>query len=240
MLKIVYESILTLVYPQECRNCSNSVEHSADGVACRECWDKVRVFSGSEVLCEKCGAYLGKTGDSRGVSCRQCDDHSYDRAFAAGIYEHALAATVLHLKSKPHLCHRTQEMLSAAYSAASLDKVALIVPVPLSRKRSHARGYNQAEILGSFLAKRFGVPLKNDILIRKTHTPIHRAGMDKKARELTVRNAFEITEASRLNGANILLVDDVFTSGATVSNCARILKKSGAGRVDVMTLARAV
>jgi predicted amidophosphoribosyltransferase len=64
--------------------------------------------------------------------------------------------------------------------------------------------------------------------------------MDKKARELTVRNAFEVVRPKLINGKNIVLVDDVFTSGATASYCAKVLKKNGASRVNVFTLARAV
>ncbi len=69
---------------------------------------------------------------------------------------------------------------------------------------------------------------------------MHRIGMDKKARELTVKNAFEITRPKLIEGKNVLLVDDVFTSGATASSCAKVLKKNGAVGVQVFTLARAV
>ena len=240
MFRTAYESILTLVYPQECRVCGNSVEKSSDGIACGECWERVRIFNGEEILCEKCGAYQGSSGKSQGVSCRQCVDHNYDRAHAAGIYEHALAATILGLKSNSHLCRRTRDILFSTYAAAVLDDVTSIIPVPLSRKRFHERGFNQAEIIAALLNKHFGVPVKNDILVRRSHTPMHRSAMDKKAREITVRNVFEIKKGAEIKGAYILLVDDVFTSGATVSSCAKILKKNGASRVDVLTLARAV
>ena len=240
MLKTVYESLLTLVYPRECRICGNSVENSADGVACAECWDKVRIFDGTEVLCEKCGAYLGKAGEKTGVLCRECDHHYYDQAFAGGIYEQALAATILQLKTDPHLCRRTKEILRAAYDRASDRRPTFIIPVPISRKRFHERGFNQAELLAECLSKQFRIRMANKILIRKSHTPMHRAAMDRKAREVTVKNAFDVVDGSELNGSHVLLVDDVFTSGSTLSACAAILKKNGASRVDVLTLARAV
>ena len=69
---------------------------------------------------------------------------------------------------------------------------------------------------------------------------MHRIGMDEKARELTVRKAFEVTRPKLIEGQNILLIDDVFTSGATASYCAKVLKKHGAAKVNVLTLARAV
>jgi len=240
MFKTVCESVLTLVYPQECHGCGNSVESSSDGVACSDCWNKVRIFTGNESLCEKCGAYLGGTSSSRSISCRQCQDHVYDRAFAIGIYEHALAATVLQLKSNPHLCRRIRDLIISFHAANTLRDATLIVPVPLSRKRLHERGFNQAEVLARSFARPFRTFVRNDVLIRRSHTPMHRAAMDKKARAITVRNAFDVQNAESIKGSHILLVDDVLTSGATASSCAGMLKKNGAGRVDVLTLARAV
>lgn len=240
MFKAIYETILTLVYPQECRICGNSVESSSEGIACSECWKQVRIFSGAEVLCAKCGAYQGSVGQRHSVSCGQCTEHAYDRAFAAGIYEHALAATILHQKKDPHLCGRSRDLLLSAWMRAGLSMTTLIIPVPLSRKRFLERGFNQAEILASFVARQSRIPVSDKFLARRSHTPMHRAAMDRKAREATVRNAFEINNSDQIEGACILLVDDVFTSGATVSRCAEILKKNGAERVDVLTLARAV
>ncbi|MEP7076090.1 MAG: phosphoribosyltransferase family protein [Acidobacteriota bacterium] len=240
MLRTSLETILTLVYPQECRLCGDSVERLSDGVACCKCWVRGRIFDGSEVLCEKCGAVQGTSGGSGTVSCRECVDHEYDRAFAGGVYEHGLAATVLSLKSHQHLCSRGIGVFYSAFSHSGLDDVTFIVPIPLSRKRSHERGFNQAEVLAALIAKKFGIPLRKNILRRKEHTPMHRAAMDRKAREMTVKNAFEVNSESGLAGENILLVDDVLTSGSTASSCAGILKANGAGRVDVLTLARAV
>lgn len=240
MLKATYDSILTLIYPQQCRLCGNSVEQSSDGVACSECWVRSRIFDGSEVLCEKCGAVQGTSGGSGTVSCRECFDHEYDRAFAGGVYEHGLAATVVALKSQPHMCRRGREILYSAFSGSRLDNVSCVVPIPLSRKRFHERGFNQAEVLAAQIAKQFRIPLRKNILHRKAHTPMHRAAMDRKAREMTVKNAFEVDPATDIAGANILLVDDVLTSGSTASICAKVLKAEGADRVYVLTLARAV
>ena len=240
MLKTSYDSILNLIYPQQCSLCGNSVEQSSDGVACGECWESGRIFDGSEALCEKCGAVQGTSGGSGTVSCRECIDHEYDRAFAGGVYEHGLAATVLALKSQPHLCSRGRDILHSAFSGSHLDNVGFIVPIPLSRKRFLERGFNQAEVLASLIAKKFRIPLRKNILRRKEHTPMHRAAMDRKAREMTVKNAFEVDPTTDIAGANIILVDDVLTSGSTASTCAKVLKAKGADHVYILTLARAV
>ncbi len=102
------------------------------------------------------------------------------------------------------------------------------------------RGFNQAEIIAKSVANITGIPVDSHSLVRTTHTPMHRVGMDKRARELTVVNAFKVVRPNLIKGSRILLVDDVFTSGSTASNCAKALKKAGAERVKVLTLARAV
>lgn len=240
MLKAVSDSLFALLYPQPCQNCNNLCEHFAFGVACAECWKKTRVFSGSETLCYKCGAFLSDSAGLFEAFCHRCDEHFYDRAQAAGIYEHGLAASVIHLKTTPQLSKKAKGLFLSAFHNSPFADVTRIIPVPLSRKRRYDRGFNQAVILARILAKDSGLPLDEKILLRKVHTPIHRAAMDRKARDLTVRNAFEIALSASLEGENILLVDDVFTSGATASYCAKALKKKGAGKVYVLTLARAI
>jgi len=102
------------------------------------------------------------------------------------------------------------------------------------------RGFNQAAVLARVLANQTQIMLDEQTLVRKIHTPMHRATMDSKAREAIVKDAFEVKRQNFVKGENILLVDDVFTSGATVSNCAKILKDKGAEQVYVLTVARAV
>jgi ComF family protein len=239
MLQTAYRSLLSVIYPQACQICGSNVESTADGVACRECWASARILNDPVALCEKCGGYLGGQSGTGAVRCGQCSDHFYDRAFAAGVYEGALAATVVTLKREPHLCRRGRELLIAAFEGCLSGQEPLLIPIPLSRKRQIERGFNQAEVLASILGKAFRIKVTTDLLTRTSHTPMHRAAMDRKAREATVKNAFELKNGAMINNANVVLVDDVFTSGATASSCARLLKRSGASRVDVMTLARA-
>lgn len=240
MLQKVFDSLLTLAYPQACHLCRNSVENSADGIACRECWEKTRIFSGQSTICAKCGAFQGRSGTNVETFCRRCDEHFYDRARAVGIYENALAASILHLKTEPYVARRLQKLFIAAFDDSAFPAADLIIPVPLSRKRRLERGFNQAEILARILAKATNVKTDEKSLVRIIHTPMHRAAMDKKAREATVADAFEIKRSAFIKHADILLIDDVFTSGATVSNCAKTLKKNGAKSVFVLTVARTV
>ncbi len=240
MLEAIQNSLFSLIYPQECRVCSNHVEDHSDGVACRECWTATRIFEGSEMLCNKCGAFFDEKAASVAVYCRKCDDHHYDKASAVGIYEKALAKSILHLKSVPSMAKRLRHLIHIAGRADSFNDIDLIIPIPLSRLRRHERGFNQAEIIADTISRTTRTPTDKQTLTRKLHTPIHRIGMDQKARELTVKNAFEVKRPKLIERRNILLVDDVFTSGATASSCAKVLKKNGAAGVKVFTLARAV
>lgn len=240
MLHKIYDSLLSVVYPQACQICENSVENSSDGVACRECWEKTRIFSGEETLCHKCGAFLHEKPSDFQTFCHACDEHFYDAARAVGIYEHALSASILHLKIEPFIAKNLQILFISAFENSPFQDATKIIPVPLSKKRFLERGFNQAAILAAHLAKHTKINLDEQSLVRTLHTPMHRAAMDRKARQMSVENAFEVKRPRMIVGETILLVDDVFTSGATVSNCAEVLKKKGAERVYVLTLARAV
>ncbi|MBP6004241.1 MAG: ComF family protein [Pyrinomonadaceae bacterium] len=192
------------------------------------------------MLCEKCGAFFGDKKAPVAVRCHKCDDHHYQHAVAAAIYEKAISASVISLKSTPKIGRRINDILIAAFKRSGFVGADLIIPVPLSRKRQIERGFNQAEVIARIVASAADSTLDTHSLIRTGHSPIHRVAMDAKARELTVRNTFEVTRPKLIAGKQIVLVDDVFTSGATTSHCARALKKSGAAEVNVFTLARAV
>lgn len=240
MFRTLQNSVFSLVYPQECRVCSGHVEDHNDGVACGDCWTATTIFNGDEMLCNKCGAFFGDKAAPVAVYCHQCVDHHYSKALALGIYEKALAASIVRLKTVPSLPSRLRSMIRSSKSLGVLSEVDLIIPIPLSRLRRLERGFNQADMIAAAISRSFRIPQDKQSLTRKLHTPIHRIGMDKKARELTVKNAFEVKRPKLIERKNILLVDDVFTSGATASACAKVLKKNGAISVKVFTLARAV
>jgi competence protein ComFC len=234
-----FDSLLTLAYPQACGVCQNSVENSRDGVVCRDCWKQTELFSGKEIVCHKCGKFLSGAENDFQTFCHQCDAHFYDRARAVGLYEKGLQASILHLKRQPFVCGRLREIFINAFINSDFSDADKLIPVPLSKKRLVERGFNQALVPARILSKSTKIELDEHSLVRKIHTPMHRAGMDKKAREQTVKNAFEVKRPKLIESGKILLIDDVFTSGATASACAEVLKKAGAEKVYVLTLARA-
>jgi ComF family protein len=117
----------------------------------------------------------------------------------------------------------------------------MLAPVPLHRWRIWKRGYNQAGLIASALGRRTGIPVQLDLLERTKATPPLK-GMGSRERALAVRGAFRIAAGRKegLRGRRVVLVDDVFTSGATAGACAAVLKRAGAARVDIICWARVV
>lgn len=240
MFSAIYNSLLTVVYPQACMNCQKSVENLSDGIACAFCWKKTRIFTGRETLCAKCGCFLHKNLTESATFCHRCEEHFYDGALAVGKYEHALAASILYLKREPFIAERLQTNIFTRFKSSRFLDSTRIIPVPLSRKRRMERGFNQSAIIAAQIAAHFNLPVDEESLVRSVDTPMHRAAMDTKAREKSVKNVFHVEHPNSVKDAVILLVDDVFTSGATASACAETLKEHGARKVYVFTIARAL
>ncbi len=118
-------------------------------------------------------------------------------------------------------------------------KVDLIVPVPLHPKRLRWRGFNQSVLLGRELSRAFDLPLDPFVLKRKVETP-PQTQLSEEERHKNVRGAFLMNPEKSIENRSVLLLDDVYTSGATVNECSRCLKRAGANEVYVLTLARAV
>lgn len=235
------DSVLALIYPQRCAVCSASVESRAAGVACGNCWKQTQIFTGSETVCWKCGLpSIGTVPVERReeVRCHRCDDDFFTAARACGIYEGALRAAVLSLKRQPHISSKLKSLLLNAQRRFPLNKATRIIPVPLHPERERARGFNQASLLARELSFASSLPLDETSLTRTLHTERSRAGMDAKDRHKTVEKAFIVTNSRLVDGERVLLVDDVFTTGATVSACSRALLDAGAAEVFVLTLAR--
>lgn len=229
--EILYDAVLTLAYPQVCVICGCSVERHRFGVVCEACWRETRIFTDDEEICWKCGL--------PGPACGRCQDLAFTAARAVGMYEGALRESVLLLKRQPYVPRHVESLLMEAVRREPVSRSTRVVPVPLHPKRLRTRGFNQASIIGQTVSKALNLPVDEASLVRVSTTEKYRAGMDTKGRRDTVAGAFRVAHPRLVAGENILLVDDVFTTGATVSACAEALVAAGAGEVFVLTVARA-
>ena len=227
----LYDAVLTLVYPQICVICGSSVEQRRFGVACESCWMGTRIFRDDEEICWKCGL--------PGPPCGRCVELAFTAARAVGMYKGALRESVLTLKRQPYLPQYVQSLLMTAARREPLNSSTRVVPVPLHPKRLKTRGFNQATIVGEAVSKALKLPLDEVSLVRVSSTEKYRAGLDRQGRHDTVAGAFAVSHPRLVAGETILLVDDVFTTGATVSASAAALLDAGARDVFVLTIGRA-
>ena len=240
---LCYDSVLALLYPQACLLCNCSVESRDLGSVCASCWAKTQSYSGLETLCWKCGLpSAGTVAPEKWeqVRCHRCEQDAFTLARACGPYEGALRTSVLLLKHRPHISARLLELLVKTQGRDPLNRATLVVPVPLHPEREKTRGFNQAALIGRELSLAAALPLDDGSLVRRNHTERHRAGMDAKGRRETVADAFYVRYPALISGERVLLIDDVFTTGATVSSCARVLFEAGAADVYVLTIARPI
>lgn len=237
----LYDAALAVLFPQSCHICGAAVESRVQGIACERCWERTRLFSSSENLCWKCGVLAPteiEIANPEDLHCHRCDDAVFKAARACGLYEGALRATVLALKSKPYISDQIVRLMFEKSQTAPLTGISCIMPVPLHPEREKQRGFNQAGVLAAALAEKAQVPLLDRVLARTDYTERHRAGMDARLRRESVANAFVVLNRKLVEGESVLIIDDVFTTGATVSACAQALSTSGAAEVFVLTLAR--
>jgi ComF family protein len=206
---------------------------------CLDCWGSLTFLGDPSCAC--CGLPFDYDVSGTGEAlCGRClaDPPRFDRLRAAVGYGEVARRVALKLKysGRPGVAE-TLATLMARHLPKGGD--ALLVPVPLHRWRIWKRGYNQSALIAAALSRRSGLEAAPDVLRRVKATPPLR-GLGRRERAETVRGAFRVpAEAKpRLTGRHLILIDDVYTSGATAGACAKALKRAGAARVDVLCWAR--
>jgi len=229
--------IVDLIYPPRFPLCGGSI--AVQQGLCGTCWSELQIPA--EPCCATCQRPFGGGSVTEGALCTPClsDPPKHDGIAAGTLYNPASRKLVLAFK---HGRRIALAPMLARLMAARLPKMEgewLIVPVPLHRWRLWHREYNQAALLERELAKRTGSQLFLDGLVRRKATP-SLGGLGKKARARTLSGAIAVphSQASKIRRANVLLVDDVLTSGATSDACVKALKKAGAKKVMIAFFAR--
>ena len=243
-------SVLAFLYPQRCLGCEAII--ASEELFCQIC--EHAVYPLATPLCERCGAPFA-TGPDR--ICGRCfaQPPAFARARAWAYYESAthtvqpLSAAIQRFKYGRNMSTgKLLAQLGAAHFPFATSAYDLILPVPLHLHRLRWRGFNQSLLLAQAIGKSYQVRV-DPFLLSRTKPTLPQTQLTESERKSNVRGAFCVMTQNRYNKQNsqnsvrrkrVLVVDDVYTSGATVEECARVLYKSGASEVDVFTLARAV
>jgi ComF family protein len=233
-------SALNLVFPPLCVSCRGRVAEAHS--LCANCWSRISFIEGS--ICACCGTPF-EVDPGEETICGACHarPRNFDRARALLRYDDASKPLILAFKHGDRLDHaRAFARWLERTGRALVNDADVLVPVPLHRWRLWRRRYNQAAILAERLAQACGRPHDPLALERKRPTKSQGEMPSAKARRRNVLGAFQVPKAkiADVKGRNVLIIDDVFTTGATLDACARALKRAGARRVDALALARVV
>jgi ComF family protein len=231
-------AVASLFYPALCAVCHAPVTRG--NYICQGCLDKTQRIVAP--FCAKCsepfeGAIEGE------FSCANCAHRNlaFDAAVSAYRSRGIVRFVILQLKynRQLHLRHPVAQWLQEAMNDARLSqrRFDLIIPVPLHPARFRERGFNQAEVLAKILAQKINVPLRR--ALDRTRYTTTQTAFDRTNRMENLRGAFRLRKNIDVRGLQVLLVDDILTTGSTLSECARVLRQTGAHSVYAVTAARA-
>ncbi|MDD4170538.1 MAG: ComF family protein [Desulfotomaculaceae bacterium] len=242
MLSGLFDSLLDLFFPPrpECPFCGASGAGAEICANCRSLFKRYR----QAPHCPRCGRIMEQAIviPAEGVPlCRECREHSWPFVFtrAIGLYEGPLRQVIHRLKyggnrwlARP-LASLMAEEIKFGDMPARFD---LIVPVPLYKGKLRRRGFNQSALLAKEIGSALEIPVDGQALLKILETPAQ-TGLNRAAREVNLKNAFKVGDKAYFFSKNILIVDDVFTTGSTMSAVAETLVQSGADQVFGLTAA---
>ena len=233
-LRDIFETAIVFLYPAKCRACDDFLGVASVPYICANCWQDVQFLE--PPWCDICG-----TPGVDGL-CDACaiSPPRYGKLRTIALYQTTLQQAI-HLfkfqKKKAFARHLIQLMNAHIPSDCSIAAYDFVLPIPIHKKRLRERGFNQATLLADGIAKVEGVPVLTDVLVRKRHT-VAQSSLDSAARQQNIVGAFEVRNPNIISGKQLLVVDDVFTTGATIGEAVSELWTADPAEIDVLTLAR--
>ncbi len=241
-LAAIMRQLLHALLPVECATCGVALGDDPIPFFCRRCWEEIRPFRGP--ACSRCGHPFASPvallySPSHLCSACRLRPPAYTRAWSCYAYAPPLreAITLFKYKGKVALADALGDLMCAAWHDA--PEVDVLMPVPLHPARLREREFNQSLLLVDRLNRRLQLPVSYHNLVRQRQTP-PQTELTRRQRHKNLRRAFVVLRPDEVADKRILLVDDVFTTGTTVNECAKTLRKAGAGDVYVTTLARTI
>ncbi len=240
-------SLYSALFPSDCRICQASLSTVSRLPVCENCIECIQPLP--QTVCRACGDLLPEGFSAGQGLCPECafEAPGFERAVAYGPYTGGLRELIHLLKYEQirPAANVLGRMLSDAVSALELSGEVTVVPVPLHASKLRTRGFNQSELIARaalpLLQRQGGADyaLEAVAMKRRRETP-SQVGMTRQQRAENLRGAFAVSLPASVRDKQVLLVDDVLTTGATVNECTRVLKRAGAKRVWVATVARVV
>ena len=240
---MIAQGLFAALFPSDCRLCEAPLVNISRLPVCLECLSAMRPLSVG--TCEICGEGMaGLARPDELHSCANCREARpwFEKACAYGPYDGELRALIHLLKYEQvePAANALGGMLAEAIGKLNIQTPVMMVPVPLHSSKRRQRRFNQAELIARVALKRASMPgaeLTTNLLVR-TRATVSQIGLTRPQRAENIRGAFRVARPARVKGRSILLVDDVLTTGTTASECARVLRKAGAEKVWVATVAR--
>jgi ComF family protein len=230
-------AFLSLLYPPHCAHCAAQVE--ARELLCGDCLEKAKRIE--PPFCGTCSQPFDGAIDGS-FTCANCAQRHFHFDCAVSTYlSRGMMRDLIHRFKYQHdyrLRHQLADWLAESLRDARIQArpFDFLVPVPLHPARMREREFNQAAVLAGMLAERSGTPVLD--CLRRVRYTTTQTRLDRTERMENLRNAFDLRKNMSVQGRHLILIDDVLTTGSTVDECARVLRKAGAGSVRVMTVAR--
>lgn len=230
-----------IIFPPRCLGCAEIIKRQAHHVFCSGCLEKISFITGS--FCPICGTpFLASPAGNH--ICGNCLESKpyYTEARAVAGFETVIMDAIHKFKYGRNISiGDALGSFMAGFSFPDFDfsEYSLLLPVPLHVERLRERGFNQSLLLAKKMGKKYKLPVSFSLLKRCKST-LSQTGLNRAEREKNIRGAFLVTDREKLTGENIILIDDVYTTGATVNECARVLIKAGTQKVAALTLSRVI
>ena len=255
------DQIFDFFFPSNiyCIACGNLIDNSRPYSLCDKCIREIHWLT--ENTCEICGRSLENKYDENhltkdeginnkrnhiGRRCYECMEisHSFTKGFSCASYEGSVKEILSGLKYKGQAYYAekiAQAMYDRSQGFINDINVDIVTPVPMFTKKERMRGYNQSDLIARSLSKMLNLPYRSDILKKKTDT-VSMSGLNSEERRINLHNAFCISynREDDISGKDVMLVDDVYTTGSTADSCGEVLNRNGASKVYVFTFASGV
>jgi ComF family protein len=238
-IRDIFLGFLDVLYPRHCFACDKSLHEEQNTYVCESCLEIIEATETKR--CSKCGLKTGPGIASSSKGCPECKNTNlrFEKCFFVSDNIEPVKTLIHQFKYKKHICLATPlgSLLINHLHKKTIGKIDSVVPVPLHWKKKQERGFNQSELMAKKISNELSIPISTNNLFRAKNT-LSQTQLSRTQRQENVKGAFKVKNPRLFYQKNILLVDDVLTTGMTASECAKSLKNAGTNKVFLIALAR--